>query len=91
MSFNIEGVDIEDYDRRTRRLRNKLIKKKEELLSLQEEMQNFIGEIEDNLIRQIIINRYINGYTWTKVANEISGNNTADGVRMLAKRYMENM
>ena len=32
MSLHIEGVDIEDYNRRSKKLRNKLIKKKNELL-----------------------------------------------------------
>jgi hypothetical protein len=51
---------------RYRKLRNKLIKKKNELLALHEEVQNFIDGIRDGMTRQIIINRYINGYSWTK-------------------------
>lgn len=91
MSFHIEGTDVEDYNMRTKRLRIRLIKKKNELLELQEEVQNFIDRIEDSLTRQIITLRYVNGYSWVKVANDISGDNTPDGVRMLAKRYMENI
>lgn len=91
MSFNIGGIDIEDYNRRAKKLKNKLIKKKNELLTLQEEVQNFIDKIEDCMIRQIIINRFINGHSWVKVARDIGGDNTADGVRMLVKRYLDNI
>lgn len=91
MSLRIEGVDIEDYNRRTKRLRSRLVKKKNELLSLQVEVQNFIDGIEDSLTRQVIINRYVNGYSWIKVAEVIGGDNTPDGVRMLAKRFIDNL
>ena len=90
-SFQIAGVDVDDYNRRTARLKSRLIKKKDELLKLKEEVQSFIDGIEDSFIRQIITLRYMNGEAWTQIAKEVSGNNTPDGIRMMAKRFLKNI
>lgn len=88
-SFQLEGIDVEDYKKRTRRLQNKLMKKKSMLLELQEEANNFIDNIEDSLLRQIITLKYMNGMKWQEVASIIGGNNTADSVRKIAERYLK--
>lgn len=90
-SFQIAGVDVDDYNRRTAKLESRLIKKKDELLKLKEEVQSFIDGIEDSFIRQIITLRYMNGEAWTQIAKEVSGNNTPDGIRMMAKRFLKNI
>ena len=89
-SFQISGVDIEDYNRRTERLKNKLIKKKGELLNLQEEVQQFIDEIEDSFIRQIITLRYAEGMSWNDIAEEV-GSSSGDGVRKMSERFLKNI
>ena len=90
-SFQIEGVDVDDYNRRTAKLESRLIKKKNELLKLKEEVQSFIDGIEDSFIRQVITLRYMNGEAWTQIAKEVSGNNTPDGIRMMTKRFLKNI
>ena len=60
-------------------------------LQLKGVIEAFIYSIEDSLTRQIFILRYIKGEfrpSWVKVANDIGGGNTADGVRMIHARYM---
>lgn len=88
-SFQLEGIDIEDYHRKSRRLQNKLMKKKNELLELQEEVNDFINNIDNSLLRQIITLKYMDGMSWQEVASIIGGNNTADSVRKMAERYLK--
>jgi hypothetical protein len=88
-SIKITGVDTEDYNRKARRLKRKLSRRIEELIDLVEETNEYIENIDDSLIRQIISLRYINGLTWQQVAAHIGGNNTADSVRKVAERYLK--
>lgn len=89
-SFTLEGIDTVEYERRVRRLQRKLIKRKEKLLQLQEEANNFIDSIEDSLIRQIITLRYVDGLNWYEVSDRIGKNSTSESVRKIAERYIEN-
>ncbi len=41
--------------------------------ALVEELQSFINEIEDSELRRLFTLRYINGYTWQKVAFLMGG------------------
>lgn len=89
MSFRIEGVDSDDYNRRIKRLQNKLIKRKEELLQLNCEANKFIENINDSLVRQILTLRYIEGLNWYDVADRIGENNTSESVRKIAERFLK--
>lgn len=88
-SFTIEGIDCEEYNRKIRRLQRKLNRRAEELLDLVEETNDYIENIDDSFIRQIISLRYVNGLSWNQVAMSIGGNNTADSVRKVAERYLK--
>lgn len=88
-NIKITGVDIQDYERKAKRLKRKLSRRVEELLDLLEEINEYIESIDDSLIRQIIILRYIKGLTWDQVAVHIGGGNTADSVRMALNRFLE--
>lgn len=88
-SIKITGIDIQDYERKAKRLKRKLSRRVEELLDLLEEINEYIESIDDSLIRQIIILRYINGLTWDQVAAHIGGGNTADSVRMALNRFLK--
>ena len=88
-SFTIEGVNYEEYNRKAERLRRKLNKRIKELMDLVEETNEFIGNIEDSLVRQIISLRYINGLTWEEVAANIGGGTTTESVRKTAERFLK--
>ena len=54
-------------------------------------IEEYIFAIDDSLTRQIFEERYIKGGyrpSWQRVATEIGGSNTADGVRMIHSRYV---
>lgn len=53
------------------------------------EVEEFINKIDDVLIQQIFVLRFVEGYKWFRVAMEIGGGNTEDSVRMACKRYLE--
>ncbi len=89
-SFQLEGIDVEDFNRRTRRLQSKLMKRKSELLELQEQANELINSIEDSLVRQIITLRYVEGLNWYNVADVIGENSTSESVRKIAERYLKN-
>ncbi len=52
-------------------------------------LERYISSVDDSLIRQIFTYRFVNGLTWNQVAACIGGDNTADGVRKAAKRYLK--
>lgn len=47
-----------------------------------------ISSAPDSLTRQILTYRYINGLPWAQVAVLVGGDNTPDGVRKIATRYI---
>lgn len=54
-----------------------------------QEIESFIENIEDSLTRRIFRLRFIEGMNWVKVAMQVGGNNTADGVKKACYRYMK--
>lgn len=67
-----------------------LEKRLEELNLKRIKIEEYISNITDFHIRLIIVLHFIDKLTWRQVAQRIGGNNTADSVRMLCKRYVEN-
>ena len=51
-------------------------------------LERFVISCSDPLVRAIVINRYINGLTWTATAMKIGGNITADNCRKIVTRYL---
>lgn len=51
-------------------------------------LMNYIYTISDSQTRLIFVYRFIDLMSWQHVANAVGGNNTADGVRMLVKRFL---
>lgn len=49
----------------------------------------FIMSISDLQLKLIFRYRFLNGYSWVKVANEIGGGNTKDSVYKQVKRYLD--
>lgn len=50
---------------------------------------DFISSLDDSLLRQIIIHRFLDGKSWVKVASEIGGDMTADWCRMYFNRLFK--
>ena len=63
---------------------------KEKCLNEIEKLTNFILNIEDVYIRKICTLRYIYGVrNWSRIALEMGGGNTPDGVRKAHDRYLK--
>ena len=54
-------------------------------------LTRYINSVDDSLMRQILSLRHINGLSWVQIAFSLGGDNTADSVRMLHKRFLENI
>lgn len=67
----------------------RLLERIAKLRQQKKEIEDFVYGIDDSLTRQIFEERYINGRSWKRVAIEVGGGNTADGVRMAHTRYMD--
>lgn len=88
-SFYITGFAHEEHSRKMKRLKERLQRRLDDLMDLVVEINEFVEEIDDSLLRQIIILRHVNGLTWRQVAREIGGGNTADSVRKMHDRHFE--
>lgn len=55
----------------------------------QREIFEYIGSVEDSMIRMIIIFRCVDLCTWAEVAENIGGPMTADSARMAFNRHFE--
>ena len=77
-----------DYAAALVTLREELTKALESCLREIEVIHRFVAGIEDSLMRLIITYRYINGYSWAKIAMLLGGGNTPDGVRMAHNRFL---
>lgn len=85
------GVSDKVADRAERiiELENRIIAKRDEIQRLRDEAVAYIESIQDSLTRQIIYYRCVSLMSWRRVAYEVGGNNTPDGVRMIYNRFME--
>jgi len=88
-SFYITGFAHEEHGRKMKRLKERLQRRLDDLMDLVVEINEFVEEIDDSLLRQIIILRHVNGLTWEQVAAHIGGGNTGDSVRMMHDRFLE--
>lgn len=97
--FEVEGTPIKEYRERKTDLFSKklLLNSRKSTLELLEfdllqktnEVEEFIASVDDSRIRRIINLRFIEGFSWNKVADYIGGGNTDDSVRKAFTRFME--
>ena len=52
-------------------------------------LDRFIQSVKDPLLRQILTCRFVNGYSWSKIAYTVGGNNTPDGLRVKMMRFLQ--
>ena len=85
------GVSDKVADRAERiiELENRIIAKQDEIQRLRDNAVEYIYSIPDSLTRQIIYYRCVSLMSWRRVAYEVGGNNTPDGVRMIYNRFMD--
>ena len=63
--------------------------KKAEIQHQRDKALEYIYNIPDSLTRQVVYFRCVSLFSWKRVAYEVGGNNTPDGVRMLYNRFMD--
>ena len=69
-------------------LRAVIEQKLKRCLAEQQRLEAYIAGIEDSFVRQIFTCRFVEGLSWRQVADKVGGRNTADGLRMLSKRFL---
>ena len=74
-----QAIQIYDQIEKIRDLETKI-------LAARIQAWDFITTLDDPMLRQIIILRFVDGKSWFKVADAIGGNATADGCRMYFNR-----
>lgn len=67
----------------------KIIAKINECNELKTEIEMFVNSIPDSLTRQVFYCRYLKNMKWVEVAFAVGGNNTHEGVRKIAERYLK--
>lgn len=65
--------------------------KAEQLQAARDEAVKFIWEIPDSLTRMIVFYRCVSLMSWRRVAYEVGGGNTENGVRMAYKRFIDKL
>lgn len=88
-SVKITGVDIKGYDKKVKMLRARLLKRKEELINQQYEMNKYIESIEDSEIRTILTLRYIEGLSWQQIADKLGVCGDGSTERKKHDRYLK--
>ena len=89
--FKIEGVRSNKHSELRIALKGyeeKLIKREIKAMQIVNDIELFISEIDDALMRRIIDLRFIERLSWQEVADRIGGN-TEDSVRMQFERFMQ--
>ena len=90
--YKIMGFPYPEYSRKKTLLyarQAKLQLLEDELLTLINQVDDFIGNVKDSRIRQILRYKCIDNLTWTQVASKFGRSCTADSVRMEYNRFFE--
>ena len=64
-----------------------IITEEERLNTLYSKLTDGIKSVPDAYIQTLIHCKLIKGWSWTKIAMELGGNNTGDGIRKTVVRY----
>lgn len=52
------------------------------------ELLDYIESISDTVLRDIVRDRCVYGFSWREIAENVGGDNSKDGVRMLFERFI---
>lgn len=64
-----------------------IITEEEKLNELYDQLTEGIKSIPDDYIKTLIHCKLVKGWSWTRIAQEIGGNNSGDGIRKQCVRY----
>lgn len=90
--FKIEGFPQKRYNDVKKCMEKNIIilqQREEKLLHTLNDVEEFISSVDDSRMRIIITLRVIEGLSWNKIADRLSGCNTEDSVRMAFNRFVE--
>lgn len=82
---------VADRAERIISLEERVNAKKAEIQAARDAAVAFVMTIPDSLTRQIVYYRCVSLFGWSRVAYEVGGNNTPDGVRMIYSRFMSKL
>ena len=89
--ITVEGHGYEYGKTKTRILSNRLRREEHigELESIRDDIEAYIGTVEDSETRRILAFRYIDGMTWTEVAHNMGDGWTSDACRIKHQRFLD--
>lgn len=67
----------------------KLEQRKARIQKRLDQVEQFIYHVDDSLIRQLLIYRYMKGLKWNEIAARMGGGCTADSLRMALERFLQ--
>ena len=86
--FKIEHIDKVKND--TLKMYYSILQNRyDRLLEVQTRLEVFIDEIPTSRLRRIFEYRYIEQFSWVKIARLIGGNATSDSIRMEHDRFLQ--
>jgi hypothetical protein len=89
-TVKITGLNVKKREK-INRVIERLIIRKTALYHDLEEVEQFVDEIQDSRVRQIIELRYIKGMSWNAVSTKVYNYPNGDRARKTIKRFFEEM
>lgn len=83
----IEGIEEKKESKKLAKYKRLLEEKKDELLDITIDIEEYLKGIDNSRIRQIIRYKYIDGKNWVQIGHLM--NTSADAARMELKRFFE--
>lgn len=90
--YVIEGFPYPEYSKKKTMLMLRKAHEEELLEKIEEQItyvEQYINQIQSSSMRRMITYRYIEGYSWIKVAHSMGNHYTADGCRMAVERFLK--
>ena len=90
--FKIEGFPYSEYDTQMALLMLRKSQQEDVLEKIERQIalaEHYIYQIKSSTMRRMITYRYVNKYSWIKVAHSMGKHYTADGCRMAVERFLK--
>ena len=79
---------VRDIAEQREKIRTIIRGKEVEIERQKAEITEYIMTIDNSITRQIFYLRHVKLYSWAKIAHEVGGDNTPDGVRKAHDRFL---